>query len=466
MFNYRYKENCLYCGDNRKVLRYFPDECVDLIYIDPPFFSGRNYDLVFEDKFAMKAFDDTFEHNMETYMDFMEEIIRELKRVLKPTGSFYLHCDYHANAHLRIMCDRIFGKNNFKTSITWRRSRPKGNSKGFSNTTDTILYYTKSDTFTFNKIYASLSQGSLKRYNKEDKNGRYMELTITAPGSDNIWDFGIGETLPSLGRGYAWNKEKIQNAINTGELSKSKKGYLVRKRYLSESKGVPLTDLWNDIHHVQGSERYGYPTQKPEALLERIIKISSNEKDIVLDAFCGCGTALAVAQKLNRKYIGIDVSPIGNLIVAARLRPKYSLNEIQGMKWTLKRAKEMSWMAFQIWTIKAIGGDPNTKKGGDQGIDGWHKENKFDQIVPIQVKQSENGIGVKDVREFNTVIRREKKKGGFILGIKTTKGARAEAYRIKKDDDITIELITVDDILSINGTLDKKVGEPLGMMRP
>jgi len=406
------KLNTIYCGDNSKVLKYFPNRCIDLIYIDPPFFSGRNYDLVFGDKYAIRAYTDTFKEEKESYYPFMKKRIFELHRVLKSTGSFYLHCDYHASHYLKIICDKIFGKNNFRNEIIWWYSNRWTNiSKSLQRNHDTILFYTKSNNYTFNIQYLPLTQSSINRYDKTDEDGR-----------------------------------KYANLLHKG------KRY---KKYLDESKGRALGTVW-DIKMLgsKSKERMGYPTQKPEALLERIIKISSNEGDIVADFFCGCGTTLAVAKRLNRKWIGIDVSPVGCVIMAKRI--KYKRQNIQGMKYTLEQAKDIHWLEYQIWTIIGIGGVPNTKKGADTGIDGWHNNNIFKEPIPIEVKQG--NISRPHVQKFNTVIEREKRKGGVMIGFHITKPAKIEAKRIKEESGVKIIFVEHDEVYSFDELLLTKKG--------
>lgn len=389
---YHFKPNTIYCGDNLEVLQSFPDECVDLIYIDPPFMSGRNYDLIFDDKFAVRAFEDTFNGSMDSYIRFMELRIREIYRVLKPTGSFYLHCDYHADSYLRILCDKIFGYDNLQNSIVWCYRSGGASEKRFGRKHDTILFYTKSKKYTFNM----------------QKEKSYMGLNYST-GNENVVLYDDKD-----GKG----KYTLVNQVDWWKIS---------------------------MLATSSKERLGYPTQKPEALLERIIKASSNEGDIVLDAFCGCGTTLSVAKKLNRKYVGIDVSPIGCTMMAQRIG--YKVSEVVNMKYMLSQLKEMNWMAFQKWSCKTIGGVPLTKKGSDGGIDGWQSFNKFGESVPIEVKQ--HSVGRPDVQKFQSVLQREKKKGGFMVGLHITKTAMQEADRIKNELGLEIVFVTPDNIDSV-----------------
>lgn len=279
MVKHIFKPDTIYHGDNVEVLKTFPDACVDLIYIDPPFFTKKDWGL-FSDKW----------HSLQVYLKFMEERIIELYRVLTATGSFYIHCDWHAGHYLKILCDEIFGYNNFRGDIIWVMGSVSGfktRRKGWVRNHDTILYYVKSKNFTFNKYYLPYSQRYIDSYNKVDEIGKYA-----------IW----------------YNNKKV---------------------YLKDKLGVNISDVWVDILSFQtksrAKERLGYPTQKPEALLERIIKASSNEGDIILDAFMGTGTALAVAKKLGRQYTGIDNNPDTIKIVKNRLK-EITLNNKKEIK--------------------------------------------------------------------------------------------------------------------------------------
>ena len=291
--------NSVFLGDNLDLLKKLNSNIFNLIYIDPPYYSQKDY----------KEFSDVW-NSLEEYLDFLKLRIEQIHRVLKNTGSFYLQCDQKAVHYLKILCDQVFGFNNFRSGIVWKRSSSKGNSsKIYVNTIDFLLFYTKSNNFTFNQHFTELKESSVKRYNKIDDKGKFMETVITSMGmgSKNKWDFGIGEIVPrKQDRGYAYSKERIQKEIKNGIIYKSKRGYLVKRRYLSESKGVPLSCLWNDISYINKKEKLGYPTQKPVKLLKRIINVSSNENDLIGDFFCGSGTTLFSAQKLNRNWIGID----------------------------------------------------------------------------------------------------------------------------------------------------------------
>ncbi|MEL6271708.1 MAG: site-specific DNA-methyltransferase, partial [Chloroflexota bacterium] len=339
-------DNTLYYGDNLDILRnpdYFPDECVDLIYLDPPFNSSRNYNVLFADQSGKEseaqitAFEDTWEWGptaQQTYEDIVRDApysvskatealytliqptpmlaylvmmtarLVELHRVLKPTGSLYLHCDPTASHYLKIILDSIFGADKFVNEIIWKRSQPKSHaSQIFSRSHDVLLFYKKSDDATFNTQYMPHDPEYVEkfyRYIEEDSGRRYRVSDLTNPNKNrpNL----TYEFPPDSGtvRVWRWTKERMQKGWEDGIVILPPNGKIVvQKRYLDEMEGTPVTDVWDDIEHLHGSnkETLGYPTQKPVALLERIIEASSNPGDVVLDPFCGCGTAVAAAQK-------------------------------------------------------------------------------------------------------------------------------------------------------------------------
>ena len=312
--------NTLYQGNCLGFLKGFPGESVDLVYIDPPFFSQRTY------RVGDVGFDDKFE-SMDHYIDFMTERVRELHRVLKPTGSVYLHCDQTASHYLKVMCDKIFGKANFRNEIVWKRkfgSNATNKPSMFSTSTDSILFYTKSKDYNFNQEYLPYSKGQLKVYNRDDKDGKgaYLLKELSAPSDSPTlkYDF-LGYKTPE--KGWRWTKKRMFEAKEKGllYLPEDKNKRPSYKSYLKDKKGIAITNLWADISQVGGSakERLGYPTQKPIALLERIIKASTNEGDVVLDAFCGSGTTLHAAHNLNRRWVGIDQNPDAIKICQERL---------------------------------------------------------------------------------------------------------------------------------------------------
>ena len=347
----------LICGDNLQILTKNKDlffNNIDLIYLDPPFNSKRDYsninnltkqrEFVFTDNFRdinyadefellsdlnlnlynfLKIIEKTFNNQNESLVSYLVHLsirIYYLKKLLKQTGSIYLHCDHSASHYLKIIMDYIFGINNFRNEIVWKITSAKNNcSKKYPNNADSILFYTNSKDYTFNPQYKEYSKENIKTFNKKDERGYYKLVNLTAPNMTNFYNFGYGEKLSK--RGYGYSTEKILKMIEDGEVIPEKGKILKRKFYLENSKGISTDNIWNDIYNVVGNskEKLEYPTQKPEALLERIIKASSNEGDLILDPYLGSGTTGSVCQKLNRGFIGIDLNPNSIDMVKERL---------------------------------------------------------------------------------------------------------------------------------------------------
>jgi site-specific DNA-methyltransferase (adenine-specific) len=436
--------NTLYCGDCLDVLRQFvPDESVDLVYIDPPFNSKRDYNIFFDDKKLQTqriAFEDTWTyksvqasleelHTLEhenlwsllivyqkvaphafPYLVMMSLRLLGLHRVLKPTGSFYLHCDQTMSHYLKAVCDLIYGSANFRNEICWKRATSgssKSVAKRFGTDHDVILFFTKSNEYEFGPVYLEYPPEEIqKRFRQSDKRGRYKDAEL-ATYSD--------ETLERLKR--------------ENRLIVTKTGKLRYKIYLDEIKGVPADDMWLDIPPInsQAQERLGYPTQKPKALLERIVKASSNEGDIVLDAFCGCGTTIDAAESLNRKWIGIDISPMAISLIKRRLRDAYksklSPYEVKGIPVDEASAIKL-WQenqyAFQDWWLLEFEVF-SQGKGADKGIDGvgLYKVGKRanDTLkVAFQVKGGEH-ISSKDVDALLGILAKFECQAGVFLTI-------------------------------------------------
>lgn len=402
--------NKLYCGDNLDVLSTMDKESVDLIYIDPPFFSNRNYEIIWGDEAEIRSFEDRWEGGINVYIDWMKQRIIELHRVLRLTGSFYLHCDWHAGHYLKVMCDDVFGIKNFQNEIIWQYSQGGKSQSRWARKHDNIFFYSKSSKYNF--------------YDKE------IREPFTPHKGSKSGSFGGKMGVDEDGREYV---EKW----GTGK----KKLY---RYYLDDGK-IP-EDVWQ-IQSIQAgaNERMGYPTQKPELLLERIVKASSKKGDIVLDAFCGCGTALAVSELLERQWVGIDISPSAIALIKTRfLRMKVKLDSIDiiGMPQKADDLKRFKPYEFQYWVVNELHGIPSSKKSGDMGIDGL----SFLEHCPIQVKQSES-IGRNVIDNFETALRRYSTKlKGYIVAFSFGKGAHEEAARAKKDG-YDILLVTVQDIL-------------------
>lgn len=364
----------------------FPEKSVDLIYADPPFFSNKQYEIIWGNGAEQKIYEDRWRGGINVYTEWMEPRIAQCFRVLKDTGSMYLHCDYHANAHLRILMDRIFGEDKFQNEIVWYYHTGGASKKRFQRAHDTLLFYTKGKEWTFN-----------------------------------------------------WEALEFRRTEKALQRARNPKGARIDKNDIYK---IPEDVLEIQQMNPMEKERMGYPTQKPEALLKPIILVSSNKGDISLDPFCGCGTTLAVAQQFERKWIGIDVSPIACNLMRDRLN-KLGVTEVRiiGAPKTIDELKTLEPFQFQNWVIDRIGGHPSTKKSSDMGIDGF----TFMTREPVQIKQSE-GVGRNVVDNFETAIRRQHKTGGYIVAFSFGKGAYEEAARAKAEDKMDIKLVRVDEM--------------------
>jgi len=514
-------ENALYFGDNLDILRkYIKDESVDLIYLDPPFNSQANYNILFKEssnaagggggeksKAQIEAFTDswtwdskaqaTFEYltgnntvpsnvteliiaieqflgknAMTAYVVMMTIRLLEMYRILKPTGSIYLHCDPTASHYLKIVLDSIFDVRNFKNEIVWRRSFAHGDAKQgakhFGRCTDSILFYTKTDSATWNPQYTPYSEEALKRdykYIEEKTERRYRLAPVDGPGGASkgnpFYEFlGV--------KGYwRFNQEKMQKLYEEGLIVRSSTGKsLSQKMYLDEAKGRPVDNLWDDIHRISpnSSESLGYQTQKPTALLERIISASSNKGDMVLDPFCGCGTAIDASEKLERNWIGIDITHLAINLIKRRIKDKYPTAkfEVVGEPKDLEGAKQLAQSdryQFEWWALSLIDARPinDKKKGSDRGIDGiiylFDPRDKTTKSVLVQVKSGHVKSG--DIRDFKGTLEREKVKFGvFVTLEEPTKDMKEESiqYGYEKsplgDESIAkIQILTIKEIL-------------------
>jgi len=401
------KTNVLYFGDNLEILRnreYFSDECIDLIYLDPPFNSKKDYNVLFkenggvESEAQIKAFTDTWHwtqsaedtyhdivvngplkvgkligalhdaigHNdVMAYLVMMTARLIELHRVLKPTGSLYLHCDPTASHYLKLVLDQVFGANNFRNEITWHYKRWTNVSRRFQRMHDIIFFYTKRGNYKFNLQYQPFSDTTIHR-------------DISVDGITNL------------------------------------------KKKRDIEKGIVMHDVWDIPYvHSQSKERLGYETQKPLALLERIIKASSNEGDIVLDPFCGCGTAVVAAQKLNRRWLGIDITHLAINLMRTRLKDSFpgiqfevigEPKDLSGAK-ALARQQPDGRYQFQWWALGLIGARPlgEKKKGADKGIDGviHFIDDPSGNVRRVVVQVKSGHIGVNAVRELKAVAANE-----------------------------------------------------------
>jgi len=450
------KTNVLYYGDNLEILRkYIPDNSIDLVYLDPPFNSKKDYNILFkenggvESEAQIKAFTDTWhwtqtaentyhdivtsgplkiaqligalhdaigQNDVMAYLVMMTTRLIELHRILKPTGSLYLHCDPTASHYIKLVLDQIFEPANFRNEIVWRRTNAKSLAfTRLASNHDIILRYSKSDKWLWNPQYMEHDPDYVRNFYRyvEPETGRQYQLAdLTNPNKNrpNLTYEFLGMT-----RVWRWTKERMQEAYEKGLVVQSKPGAVPRlKRYLDEQEGTPIDDIWDDIPPIQSqaSERLGYETQKPLLLLERIIQASSNEGDVVLDPFCGCGTALVAAQKLNRRWIGIDITHLAITLMRNRLRDSFPAIqfEVIGEPVDLASAKALARQdryQFQWWALGLIKARPlgEKKKGADKGIDGVIQfiddaSGKAKRAV-VQVKSGH--VGVNAVRELKAV---------------------------------------------------------------
>ena len=433
--------------------RYIKDESIDLIYLDPPFKSNQDYNVLFKERNGtqssaqIKAFEDTWHWDRmaeDTYVEIVEELpqrianlikatrsflgendmmaylvmmairLQELHRVLKSTGSIYLHCDPTASHYLRLVMDAIFGVKNFRNEIVWCYDKWISLSKAFRRNHDIIFRYSKTSNDKFNIIREI-----------DEKRQKTLDRGYTT----NLLHNGERQLIVYKGSEH---KENIKVLI--------KKKKFVRVLY-REPEGNPIKDWWvMNIIHPKAKERLGYPTQKPEALLERIVKASSSEGDVVMDAFCGCGTTIAVAEKLKRKWIGIDITHLAISLMRHRLEDSFG-NEVEykviGEPVDLKGAEELAEQdryQFQWWALGLIGARPaksEQKKGADEGIDGYiyfHDDPKKKETKEVIIQVKSGNANVSNIRDLRGVVKREEAQiGVFITLREPTKPMQVEA---------------------------------------
>ena len=507
------QKNQLFYGDNLDVLRlHVLAESVDLVYLDPPFNSNANYNVLFAERDGtqaaaqIKAFDDTWrwdewaarsyedvveaggrvsqamqafrtflgENDMLAYLAMMAPRLVELRRVLKPTGSLYLHCDPTSTHYLKLLLDAVFGPKQFRNEVTWKRTSSHANvSQRYGVVQDRLLFYTKTDEWTWNQSYTKYEPEYIETFfDQEDKQGRrYARRDLTASmqraSSGQIYEWkGI---TPPASRCWAMTKDRMDALDASGRIHwpKKKTGMPRLKMYPENLPGVPIADIWTDIKimHNLSAERLGYPTQKPEALLERILSASSNEGDVVLDPFCGCGTTVAVAQALGRQWIGIDVTNLAITLIRHRLKDAYGDDieqtyQVIGEPVSVPDAEALAASdpyQFQWWALGLVGARPaEGKKGADQGIDGriyFHDGDtgKTKQIV-ISVKAGK--LHAPYVRDLRGVVEREQAALGVLLTLNApTKAMRTEAasagfYASPWGQHPRVQILTVGELLA------------------
>jgi len=520
------KRNTLFYGDDLDILReYIENESVDLIYLDPPFNSNRSYNVLFKDESGheadaqITAFEDTWHWNTKTeqtyhdlvtlgdanvsamisamhqfigpnqmmaYLVMMAARLAELHRVLKPTGSLYLHCDPTASHYLKMVLDTIFGAQNFRNEIIWQRTAAKAHtSRHLPNNHDVIICYQKTDDAVWNADAmflpydeSDLEEKTADKYRYRDSDGRLYRLdNLINPNPDrpNLTYEFLGVT-----KVWRWTKERMEEAYKAGLIIQTKPGVVPQlKRYLDEQRGKPVSDIWVDIPPInsQAQERLGYPTQKPLALLERIINASSHPGDVVLDPFCGCGTTIAAAQKLGRRWLGIDVTHLSIALQKYRLKDSFGLEEkkdydVKGEPEDLPSAQQLAHddrYQFQWWALSLVKARPlgttkdegrttTGKKGADRGIDGVitfidDASGKAKRVL-VQVKSGKVKSG--DVRDLHGTVEREEAALGVFITLETpsrdmqTEAASAGFYHSPgwNTDHPKLQLLTIADLLN------------------
>lgn len=541
-------DNTLFYGDNLIILRdYIADESIDLIYLDPPFNSNRGYNVLFHDESGIEsesqivAFEDTWHWNhvaeqtyhalvteqsdeistmisamrqfigtnqMMAYLVMMAARLVELHRVLKPTGSLYLHCDPTASHYLKIILDTIFGPANFRNEIIWQRTNVHNDPNRWGRIHDIILFYSKSGTYTWNHVFQPYTEKYLgDKYRNSDARGTYRLSDLTGAGatggdSSKPWR---GYNPAALGRHWAVSQDAVNSLVspetaakmNTQEkldllygndyiyLGKQGVGFPQFKRYLGQ--GVPIQDTMTDIPPInsQATERLGYPTQKPLALLERIIAASSNPGEIVLDPFCGCGTAIAAAQTLKRKWVGIDITQLSIALQKYRLEAMFPGIEFRvigepkdihdAAKLALDDRYQFQWWALSLIRARPQGGESGSKtgkKGSDRGIDGTisfidDRSHKPKRVI-VQVKSGHVKSG--DIRDLKGTLDRENATIGVFITLEpassemTREAVSAGFYHSDEwnKDYSRIQILTIADLL--NGT-DVKMPPQSGTFR-
>lgn len=506
--------NKLYYGDNLTIMQRMPSACVDLIYLDPPFNSKQNYNLMYKTLTGKpvpeqaEAFCDTWEMDAQkeelartmpvlmrqygvdeyyvefwhlwmkalrntqphllAYLIYMVQRLLHMKVILKPTGSIYLHCDPTASHYIKVMMDGIFGHDNFRSEIIWKRTSAHSGAKRYGPVHDVILFYTKGDKYVWNEQYGAYDQQYIDAFftHKDADGRRWRRTDLTGPGTRK-GDSGLPWKHfdpTAIGRhwqppSYFYEKytaltgddlakyeliDRLEKLDSAGLIHwpKKKDGMPQGKRLLEDAKGVPLQDVWVDVKvmHSLAADRLGYPTQKPVELLDRIIRSSSNEGDTVFDPFCGCGTTIYAAEKSNRSWIGCDIAILAIKLIRETLQgPKYRLVEgshfdVDGIPVSVEQAQDLfsrDPFQFQHWAVERVGGFPTTKKVADKGIDGRMYFESGKQLHEMMISVKGGAIRPTDLRDLRGVLERETsaKLAGFISLREPTRAMREEAAR-------------------------------------
>jgi DNA modification methylase len=489
-------KNRLYYGDNLDVLRqHIADESVDLIYLDPPFNSNANYNVLFAEQDGsraasqIEAFTDTWrwdqaavrdfqttvekggqvaqvllamrtflgDSNMLAYLSMMAPRLVEMRRALKLTGSIYLHCDPTASHYLKVLMDAVFGADNFRSEVIWKRSSAHNSAKRWGPVHDVLLFCSKSSRFTWNEVFQPLPKETEDQwYNNVDAETgrRFNRADLTAPGTRTGSSGLPWRDVDPTAKGRHWAVPRAASDLVAGldtldaldALDKGGRifwpqrtnGVPMLKRFLDESHGIPAQDVITDIYvNNISAERLGYPTQKPLALLERIVRASSNAGDLVLDPFCGCGTAVDAAQRLGRRWIGIDITHLAVNLIKVRMRDAYGDTtkfDVIGEPTDIEGARQLAAddpYQFQWWALGLVGARPvEQKKGADHGIDGrlFFHEQQGGETKQVILSVKAGHVSVSHVRDLRGVLDREKAAIGVLLSMEpSTQPMRSEA---------------------------------------
>lgn len=501
--------NKLYYGDNLEIMRRMPKYCVDLVYLDPPFSSKKNYNIMYKTMTGLpvpeqvEAFCDTWVLDAEkmktakelpillkeygvdeyyrdfwriwvnalrytqphllAYLIYMVERLVHLKVILKPTGSIYLHCDPTASHYIKVMMDGIFGHGNFRNEIIWKRTFAHGSANRWGDIHDTLLFYSISDSHTWNRTEQALDPDYIiDKYRFEDGHGRYQEIVLTGPGTtkgDSGKPWG-GYDPTAAGRHWAVPRRALKalrgKGIETPEKIQDQLELLHQRGYiriptrrdgttgaprykLYLTSGQPIQDMILDIPPInsQAKERLGYPTQKPIALLNRIIRASSNKGDVIFDPFCGCGTTVYAAHEAGRNWIGCDVAILPIKLIKRILEERYRLAEgkhfeIDGIPFSVEQAQHLfkrDPFQFQHWFVERVGGFPMLRKVADRGIDGRIYFETKDTLLEMVLSVKGGMIRPSDIRDLRGVLERESNAAmaGFLSLKAPTKAMLAEA---------------------------------------
>lgn len=506
--------NQLYYGDNLDVLRrHIDNESVDLVYLDPPFNSNASYNVLFAERDGaraasqIKAFEDTWrwdesaarasqevieaggkvseamqafrkflgDSDMMAYLAMMAPRLVELRRVLRPTGSLYLHCDPTASHYLKMLLDAVLDPANFRNEIVWKRTSAHSSAKRYGPVHDVILFYGRSEGMRWTGGHEAYNDTYIKQRFARGDERPWKDADLTGSGvrhgeTGEVWR---GFDVTARGRHWAYPPSELDRLDERGMIywPEKKGGWPRSKKYLDTAKGVPLQDVWTDIFPInsQAQERLGYPTQKPEALLERIVAASTNEGDTVLDPFCGCGTTIAAAEKLKRRWIGIDITHLAITLIRSRLtdsfggRAKY---QVIGEPVSVPDAASLAAAdpyQFQWWALGLVGARPvEGKKGADKGIDGriyFHDGDtaKAKQII-LSVKAGH--VTVSQLRDLRGVLEREQAEIGVLLCMDEPTApmrkecANAGFYASPWGKHPRLQLLTVEDLLT-GKTIDR-----------